>query len=335
MEKMSIYDIAKELNISASTVSRALHDHPKTSLKTRQKVKEYAKKINYRPNNMAVALKTGKIKTVGMIVPLINRNYFIEAIAGAESELYNAGYDLIISSSGNNYEREKQIVSSFSQGKVIGVIAAVAADTKEYSHYQRMIDGGVPLVMFDRKMPLKDCSTVTIDDFKGAYIATEHLIRQGCKKIYIYRGPQNVSIWSDRYKGYCKAMEDNGLTVTKKHVYTAYTTSEEGAIYASRLIQSKDIPDGILFSGDFAARAAMEKFKSEGISIPEDVAIVGFVNEPWDILLNPPLSSVEQFCNKIGQTAAQMMLEAIGGMPPRDVVFQPQLIIRESSLKHI
>lgn len=331
--KISIYDIAKQLNIAASTVSRALHDHPSISQEMRENVKKLAVEMNYRPNHMAVALKTGNVKTIGMVVPQINRNYFVEAITGVEKEVYKAGYDLIIASSGNLFEREKKIVSSLSQGKVVGIIAAVAAETVNYDHYQRVVDLGMPLVMFDRKMPISNASYVVQDDYDGAYRATEHLIKQGCRTIYHFRGPQHVSMWLERDQGYRQAMKDYNLPIEKRYVHTALTTDEEGRKYAARLLSTNVLPDGILFSGDFAAKAAMEVFVDAGIKIPEQIAIVGFVNEPWDTLLNPPLSSIEQFSNKIGQTAAMLMLEAIEGMPCRYVVYKPELIIRRSSLR--
>ena len=334
-KKISIYDIAKELNISASTVSRALNNHEGIRSEVKDAVHKLAKELNYTPNQMAVALKTGKVKTIGMVVPLIDRNYFVQAIAGVEKEIYKVGYDLIIASSGNLYQREKKIITSLSQGKVVGIIAAVAAETTDYSHYVSMVESGIPLVMFDRKMPIPNTSSVVQDDYFGAYQATQHLIEQGCRQIYHFRGPQNVSIWSDRDKGYRQAMNDYGLQITPRHIHTALTTEEEGRKYATKLLtqKSKQLPDGILFSGDFAAKAAMEIFVEKGIKIPQDIAIVGFVNEPWDILLNPPLSSIEQFSYQIGETSARLMLEAISGLPHQDIVYKPQLIIRESSLK--
>ena len=332
-KKVSIYDIARELNISASTVSRSLNDHPGISLQVKENVRNLAKEMNFSPNQAAVTLKTGKVRTIGMVIPLIDRNYFVQAIAGVEREIYKAGYDLIIASSGNFYEREKKIITSMSQGKVVGVIAAVAAETTDYSHYRAMVAAGIPLVMFDRKMPIPDAGSVVQDDYEGAYRATEHLITQGCRTVHHYRGPQNVSIWSDRDRGYRQAMADHNIEVLPKYIHTALTTEEEGYKYAKKLVSQKELPDGILFSGDFAAKAAMEVFKAKGIRIPQEIAVVGFVNEPWDTLLDPPLSSVEQFSNKIGEASAKMLLEVIEGMPRRDVVFKPELIVRESSLK--
>lgn len=333
--KISIYDIAKKLEISASTVSRAMNDHPAISQKMKDKVKKVAEEMDFTPNQMAIALKTGKTKTIGMIVPLIDRNYFVQAIAGVEKEIYKAGYNLIIASTGNFYEREQRVVSSLNQGKVVGIIAAVAAETTDYSHYMSMVKNGMPLVMFDRKMPISNASSVVQDDYLGAYEATQHLISQGCKRIYLYRGPQNVSIWKERDRGYRQAMADGGLEVLPKYIHTALTTEEEGRKYAKKILElhNDELPDGILFSGDFAAKSAMEVLLQNGIRIPQDIAIVGFVNEPWDTLLNPPLSSIEQFSYQIGRTAAKLMMEALQGMPHKDIVIKPELIIRESSLK--
>ncbi|MGN0092779.1 MAG: LacI family DNA-binding transcriptional regulator [Alistipes sp.] len=331
--KVSIYGIAERLGVSASTVSRALNDHPAISVKVKTAVQELAKELHFRPNNLAVALKTGKPKTIGIIVPQINRTYFVEAIAGVERELYKAGYDLIIASSGNMYERECKVVNSLGRGKVVGVIAAVAAETTNYAHYQRLVDNGIPIVMFDRRMPIANTSFVAQNDFIGAYNATQHLIEQGCRKLYHFGGPQNVSLWRERKEGFCKALSDAGLAIEENAVHIAITTEEEGRKYAENMLRQGHLPDGILFAGDFAARAAMEVFTVAGVRIPQDIAVVGFVNEPWDKLLSPPLSSVEQFPGLIGETAARMMLEAIEGMPARSVVFDTELIVRASSLK--
>lgn len=332
-KQTTISDIAVRLGVSASTVSRALNGSTLVSEEVRERVVKEARNLGYSPNPIAVALKTGKTKTIGMIVPLINRNYFVEAIAGVESVIYDAGYDLIIASSGNFYEREKKIVDSLSQGKVVGVIAAVAAETTDYSHYQNLIDKGVPVVMFDRLMPLEGMSSVVQDDYQGAYRATKHLLSQGCRVIYHYRGLQNVSMWNAREKGYRQAMTEAGIVVQKGWVHTALTTPEEGEKYARKLIAKGELPDGILFSGDFAAKAAMEVFAQNGVRMPEDIAIVGFVNEPWDKYLNPPLSSIEQFPYDIGKEAARLMLRAIEGEKPRKIVLDTELIIRDSSLK--
>lgn len=332
-KKVTIYDLAERLGVSASTVSRALNNHPAISPEVKLAVQKLAAELNFTPNHIAAALKTGNLKTIGIIVPQINRTYFVEAIAGVERELYKAGYDLIIASSGNLYEREKKIVASFCQGKVIGVIAAVAAQTTDYTHYQNLVDIGIPLVTFDRKMPISNASFVAQDDFQGAYDATRHLIDEGCRRIFHFRGPQNVSLWKERFEGYCSAMSQAGLEVRDGFVHTAITTEEEGRKYACRLLENGNLPDGILFSGDFAARGAMEAFIEAGIHIPKDIAIVGFVNEPWDRLMSPPLTSVEQFPGKVGEIAAQMILEAINGQPKRKTVISTELCIRESSLR--
>lgn len=332
-KKVTIYDLAERLGVSASTVSRALSNNPAISPEMKLAVQKLAKELNFTPNHIASALKTGKLKTIGIIVPQINRTYFVEAIAGVERELYKAGYDLIIASSGNLYEREKKIVASFCQGKVIGVIAAVAAQTTDYSHYQNLVDIGIPLVTFDRKMPISNASFVAQDDFQGAYDATKHLIEQGCRRIYHFRGPQNVSLWKERYEGYLGAMSDADLEVENDYVYTAITTEEEGRKYACDIMKSGILPEGILFSGDFAARGAMEEFLAAGVRIPKDIAIVGFVNEPWDRLMVPPLSSVEQFPGKVGEIAAHMILEAINGQSVRKTVISTELFVRESSLR--
>lgn len=329
----TIADIAKSLGVSMATVSRALNGSTLISEKTRKRVVTEADRLGFTPNPIAVALKTGRTRTIGMVVPLINRNYFVEAIAGVESVIYDAGYELLIASTGNYYEREKKVIDSLSQGKVVGVIAAVAAETTDYQHYKDLIAKGVPVVMFDRLMPLEGMSSVVQDDYQGAYDATRHLIEQGCRVIYHYRGLQNVSMWNAREKGYRHAMADAGIKVERNWVYTALTTPEEGVKYANKLLARNELPEGILFSGDFAAKAAMEVFAANGVKMPEQVAVVGFVNEPWDKYLDPPLTSVEQFPYEIGKEAARLMLKAINGDKPQKIVLDTELVIRKSSLR--
>lgn len=330
----TLWDLAESLGVSASTVSRALNGNPRISENTRKKVETAAKEAGFVKNSLGLALKTGRMRTIGMVVPLINRNYFVQAIAGVESVIYDAGYNLIITSTGNFYDRECKVVESLRQGRVVGVIAAVALETLDYSHYLSLVNEGIPVVMFDRLMPLPGMSSVVQSDYKGAYDAVKHLLDQGCRTIWHYRGPQNVSIWSARDKAYRDAMAEAGIEVRPEWVYTALTTTEEGERFAVELLDSgRKLPDAILFSGDFAAKSAMEVFNARGVRMPEDVAVVGFVNEPWDCYLTPPLTSVEQHPYEVGRRAAALMLKAIDGAPPEDIVLETELIVRESSLR--
>ncbi|MEG1935026.1 MAG: LacI family DNA-binding transcriptional regulator, partial [Rikenellaceae bacterium] len=236
IKRISISDVAKALSVSVSTISRALHDHPSISEEMKRQVRLKAKELNYRPNSYAVNLKKGSCKTIAVIVPLINRNFFSSAINGIEEIAQQNGYDVMIYQSRNVYEHERHIVNSLSFGKVDGVIASVADSSKDYLHYSQMVDYGMPLVFFDRILPDLHVGSVRIDDAKGSYMATEHFLKQGIRKIYHFSGPRNVIIWDDRAKGYAAAMSDYGVQVEPSWIYENPTTEANGAKYMQSLI---------------------------------------------------------------------------------------------------
>ncbi len=183
-KNISIYDIARSLNVSASTVSRALQDHPRISSEVRKMVQKKAREMNYKPNRMAVNLKLGKSSTIGVVVPNINRNFFSSVIDGIEEEASRKGYDVLICQSQESYEKEKKIISSLAQGRVDGVIASIASGTYNYDHLNSLEEDGIPLVLFDRVADEVHAGKVTIDDYRGAYMVVEHLLQQGRKRIF-------------------------------------------------------------------------------------------------------------------------------------------------------
>ena len=197
-KNISIYDIARSLNVSASTVSRALQDHPRISSEVRKMVQKKAREMNYKPNRMAVNLKLGKSSTIGVVVPNINRNFFSSVIDGIEEEASRKGYDVLICQSQESYEKEKKIISSLAQGRVDGVIASIASGTYNYDHLNSLEEDGIPLVLFDRVADEVHAGKVTIDDYRGAYMVVEHLLQQGRKRIFHCASHQHVKIWKRR-----------------------------------------------------------------------------------------------------------------------------------------
>lgn len=334
-KKTSIYDLAAELNVSASTISRALHDHPAISSAMKERVKELVKRMDYHPNHAAVTLKTGRVNTIAIVVPSINRNFFASVIEGVEERVYKAGYDLLICKSSDNYKKEVQLIDKLSRGRVDGIIASTAAETTDFSHYRNLINSGIPLVLFDRWTPMRGAGKVVIDDVKAGYMATKHLLEMGCRRVFHFAGDQKVSIWNDRRMGYLKAMNEQRVEVKQEWIYVGNPSEECGVEFARKIIAlpERERPDGIFFTGDYAAKGTLEELKKHGIRVPEDIAIVGFSNEPIDELLNPTMSSIEQFSSRIGTEAAEMMLEAIAGAEMREIVIEPKLIIRDSSNK--
>lgn len=337
-KRTSIYDIAQRLGVSVSSVSRALSDHPSISAALKERIRQVAEELHYTPNSVAVNLKTGKRNTIGVVVPGINRSFFSSAIEGIEDKAYKQGYDVLIYQSKDSADREERIVHSLA-GKVDGVIASVAADTTDHSYYNDLSASGVPVVLFDRTATGVDAGTVIVDDYQGAALAVKHLLRQGFTRIYHCAGPRHVNVWGNRLKGYADTMQEAGITLSEEYIFECINTSEEeGRRFAKTVLAAhasgQPLPEAVFFAGDFAALGAMLEFRKAGIDIPEQIAIVGFANEPFCQLLSTPLSSVDQFSYKMGYMAGKMMFDRLKGEPQVGVVIAPELIIRKSSLKN-
>ena len=328
----SIYDIAKSLNVSASTVSRALQDHPRISSEVRKMVQKKAREMNDRPNRMAVNLKMGKCNTIGVVVPNINRNFFSSAIDGIEEEAYREGYDVLICQSQELYEKEKKILTSLAQGRVDGVIASIASGTHDYTHFNTLEEDGIPLVLFDRVADEVKAGKVKVDDYRGAAMVVEHLLKQGKKRIFHCASHQHVSVWKQRCQGYLDTMRLHGIEPGKDWVMYGEISQEQGRLMAHQIMEMEEKPDAVFCTSDFIALGMMQEFLRNGIRVPRDIAICGFANEPMDALMTPSLSSVDQFSKQMGQQAARMLLARINGENPADMVLVPELIVRDSSL---
>ncbi len=340
-KRTSIYDIAQRLGVSVSSVSRALSDHPSISAALKERIRQVAEELHYTPNSVAVNLKTGRRNTIGVVVPGINRSFFSSAIEGIEDRAYKQGYDVLIYQSKDSAEREERIVNSLA-GKVDGVIASVAADATDHGYYNRLSAAGVPVVLFDRTAQGVEAGTVIVDDYQGAVLAVDHLLRQGMRRIFHFAGPQQVNVWRDRRQGYLDTMRKAGVASPEDYVFEGVNTSEEEgrrfvrSLLAARAAGNEEaFPEAIFFAGDFAALGAMLEFREAGIAVPERVAVVGFANEPFCQLLATPLSSVDQFSYKMGYMAGKMMFDRLRGEPQVGVVIAPELIVRESSLKKV
>lgn len=330
-KRITIYDIARELGTSASTVSRALQDHPGISQETKEDVLKLAEELGYKPNINARSLKTGKGNTIGVVVPQINRNFFASAIDGIEGVASKAGYEVIITQSKDKESKEKQIIETLSNGKIDGLIISVAAEATDFSHLVDFIKKGLPVVLIDRMINIPNCSKVCIDDFQGAYQAVTVLLEQGCRKIFHFAGPQNVSIWKNRYKGYVAALESYGITPEEGWVFDNTHLQAKGEEAVQKMIHDGNIPDAIFSASDFSALGAMIELKKNGIAIPQKVSIIGFANEPFDDFIEPSLSSVNQHSKEMGRLAAELLLEKINGGSSKQVILQPEIVLRSSS----
>lgn len=337
MGKVTIYDLAKELNITASTVSRALQDHPRVSAKTKKAVQELAKLRNYHPNPIATQLRTGRGKVLGVIVPRIDRHFFASVIGGIESVAHEAGYSVLISQSNEKYEDEKSIIRSMITKQIDGIAVSLAAETVEYSHFQKLIDRGTPVLFFDRVPVQPIASTVQVDNEKVAYDTVMHLVEQGCKRIAHFAGPQSISSYKQRTEGYVHTLRDAGLEVDNQLIFDNCITMVTGEAAAREILAMSQRPDAIFSSGDYSAITLMNTLKQNGLSIPRDIAVVGFANEPFDTFVTPTLSSVDLKNRLMGESVAKLLIKEMAHETEErefeHIVLEAEVIKRESSTR--
>lgn len=329
----TIHDIARELNISASTVSRALNDNPRISLKTKEKIKAMAVSLGYRPNTLASNLRNKKSNTIGIVVPLINRHFFSSVISGAEDVAYKAGYTVVIAQSNDLAAKEINIVQSMFATRVDGLIISIAMQTNTFDHLKLFRKKNIPLVFFDRAVPEIESDKIVVDDFAGGYRVTQHLIDQGYQRIGHLAGPQNLMTYLDRRNGYIDALRKNGIPYDESLININKLTSEDGVAAVQQLMSLPNPPDAIFCGNDTTALSVMIYLRDKGIRIPQDVGIVGFSNEPFSKVVSPSISTIAQPGFEMGQKAAGLIIGKIENKERtfKTIVLPTELIIRESS----
>ncbi len=336
-KKYTIHDIAKKLNITASTVSRALNDHPRISEATKKSVHKTALKLNYQPNHIAAALRNGRSNIIGIIVPTIDRSFFASIVRGIE-EIANASrYNVMICQTYDNYEKEIATVEALLNARVDGIIASYAKETKDFDHFLKVKEKGIPVILFDRSNDDLEVSQVVIDDYLGAYKATEHLIQQGCKRIGHFTNTLKISIYKERLRGYKEALLANGLPYDESLIVESDLQLEDGRNSMIKLLSLPKIPDGVFSASAYGIMGALQVLKEKGIKVPQDVALIGFTNETFTSFSEPALSTVEHHSMRMGNAAAEIFLEEISDdqkkFIPQKIVLKPELIIRQSSLR--
>ena len=329
----TIHDIARELKVSASTVSRALQNNPRISLKTREKILSLAETMGYRPNTLASNLRNKKSNTIGVVVPLINRYFFSSVISGAEEVAAKAGYTVVISQSNDLANKEIDIVHSMFANRVDGLIISIAMESTNYEHLKMFIRKNIPLVFFDRAVPEIETDKIVVDDFMGGFRVTQHLIDQGYKRIGHMAGPQNLMTYRDRKKGYIEALIQNGLPFDESLIVTNKLTSKDGIDATMQLMSLPYPPDAIFCGNDTTALSTMIYLRDKGFRIPEDIGIVGFSNEPFSEVVSPSISTIAQPGFLMGQKAAELILNQIEHKEKtfRTLVLPTELKIRDSS----
>ncbi len=335
--KSTIHDIAEKLNITASTVSRALNNHPRISVATKKAVQKAAEILHYQPNHIAASLRSGKSNIIGIIVPSIDRTFFSTVVRGIE-EIANASrYNVMICQTHDNYEKEVATVNALLNAQVDGIIVSFAKETTNFDHFLKAKEKGVPIIMFDRTNDELEMSQVVVDDFLGAYKATEHLIQQGCTRISHFTNVRKINIYKERLRGYKEALIGNGLPYDEDYVVEGNLQLEDGREAMKKLLLMPHPPDGIFSASAYGIMGALQVLKEHGIKVPEEVKLVGFSNEPFTYLTEPSLSTIEQHSMRMGNAAAEIFLEEISNKDkkfiPQKIVLKPELIIRKSSVR--
>ncbi len=339
--QVTIKDIARELGISPSTVSRALKDHPDISVDTKKAVNELADKLNYQPNIVALSLRQKKTNTIGVIIPELVHFFFSTVISGIEDVARQAGYNVILAQSNEAYAREVAHVKTLFNSRVDGMLISLARETTNFDHIESIISKGVPVVFYDRMYNSATASKVIVDDYAGAKEAVKHLIAQGCKKIVHMVGAPTLNISKDRLRGYKDALTESGIAVDERLILACDTgTFEEGKEVVRKLLTSNTAVDAIFTNNDPMAMGAMMAIKEKGLKIPDDIAVVGFSNWFFGELMEPSLTTIDQPGFEMGQEAARLLIRQIERkdkeqeeLPAETKVLKTRLIIRNSSLK--
>lgn len=334
--KVTIYDLAQQLHTTASTVSRALQNNPRISQKMRDAVQKLARELNYIPDPVAHHLRTGKGNVLGIVVPRIDRNFFATIISSFQNMAAKYGYQVIIAASNESREQEENAIRALISKKVDGIALSLSVESQNPNYDAIMAANNIPLVYFDRLPDHTDNDTVTNDNYQVGYDAVVHLQKIGCKKIGHFAGPLNQRAYNDRYKGYRQAVTDLGLEYRPEWLFNNTITTESGTDAAQKILRMEERPDAIFSAGDFPAITAIDIFKRKNISVPNDVAMVGVANEPFDNYISTPLSSFDLHQQLLGEMAAKILLSRLGEIEemdhPAHVIVNHDLIVRESSL---
>jgi len=331
-ENITIKDISRELGISPSTVSRALKDHPDISQATRDAVNELAERWNYRPNPIALSLKSGSSKTIGVIIPDVVHYFFSTVISGIEDVVYRRDYNMILCQSNEMWEHEVKNIKTLLSSRVDGILASVAKTTTDFRHYRSITEKDIPLVFFDRAAEEIDTDSVVIDDETGSYKAVIHLLRTGKKRIVHLAGPPRLAIARNRLNGYLKAMKEYRLTPQDEDIVKCDDIQSAERIIPALLTRTPR-PDAFFAVNDLTAAQTLMIVKRHGLRIPEDISVVGFTNSQIATLTDPGLTSVDQKGFEMGQLAARLLIDRIENRrgPVQKKIITSELVIRGSS----
>lgn len=334
--EVTIYDIASHLGLATSTVSRGLQNNPIINKETRKKIAAAAETLGYRRNNYAVNLRTQRTRTIGVIVHELKSHFITSVLAGIGNVAAEEGYDVIIGYSAESAVKEAANARNFFHKRVDGVIASLAMDTTDLSHFQPFQNKKIPLVFFDRAEDHPNSTMVVIDNIRCGYDATSHLIQRGCRHIALVTGSLKRNVYAQRRQGYLQALKENNIAADKK-LMILNNLDEKGAVEAAQAILTMSPrPDGVFVTNDFAAAVCMRTLQDAGLRIPEDIAVVGFNDDNVCRLVRPQLTTIEYPGTEMGQIAARHLIDHLEGAVDlsnaSSIVVRSRLIVRESSL---
>ena len=338
-KEITIYDIAKHLGISATTVSRGLKDHPTINKNTRKKIVEAARQLGYRSNTFASSLRSKKTHTLGIIVPRLNSYFMSSVLAGMEDAASKENYNLIISQSLESSKKEIANAHTMFNKRVDGLLVSLAYDTENIDHFLPFFKKKIPVIFFDRVYPYNDSTSIVIDNNKAAYDITKHLIEQGCRRIMHLGGNLLRNVYSDRLKGYKQALHDHKISFDEKLVLISKLNEAAGMDAAKHILKmTGKKPDAVFSANDTAAVYCMIKLKEAGIKIPSDIAFAGFNNDPISNIIEPNLTTVNYSGYDVGEAAITSLLNHVKGISSikttNTIILRSDLIIRDSSLKN-
>lgn len=332
--QVTIKDIARNLGVSISTVSRALKDHPDISRETKELVRNYAEKFNYRPNVLALSLRRQRSYTIGLIIPAIVHHFFSSVISGIEELAHKEGYNLIICQSNENQYREMINLQTLVDHRVDGILVSLSKTTQSFEHFTEAITNGMPIVFFDRVCEQIDTDKVLTDDFEGGLIATEYLVKKGCRNILHLAAPQHLPIGRDRCRGYCEALRRAGIEIREDRILKC-DTREEVITMKQHLLELAPHIDGVFTVNDSTAIAVIKVLQQHGFKVPDDISVIGFGDGPNASIIQPELTTLVQKGYEMGRESVKLLLQRLNN-PSADIAFQtktfkPTLKIRQSA----
>jgi len=334
--EVTIYDISKALSISASTVSRGLNNNPQVRKELRKKIIQTANEMGYQHNKFAANLRQKRTRSLGVIIPRIDSHFMSSVISGMETVANKAGYQLLISQSEESAELEAANIQALFSSRVDGFLVSLSYETKDLEPFQNIFRRDIPVVFFDRVFECGNCVSVVIDNFKAGYEATRHLINQGCKRIVHAGGSLSRNVYNDRYRGYKLALADHSLPYDDHSLIITNLSDDSGIMIVKKLLAESPRPDGIFTANDSSAVSVICELKKAGVRVPEDVAVVGFNDDPVSKVIEPNLTTVHYPGRDMGEVAASTMIRILDGNPfekVNSIILNSELIIRQSSLK--